>query len=153
MSFPFYQQPNTYNALCNAPQMPSVAYGAYNPINYTNQQPSTPQSDSDARIWVQGEAGANSYLVAPNSFVRLWDSLSPVFYEKRADASGRPTTEIFEYKKRSEVAPMTSTNTINSAGYDEQLKKLEERISILEQKEVKTDAKSNVKSILDDSEV
>lgn len=25
-------------------------------------------------IWVQGESGAKSYLVAPNSTVQLWDS-------------------------------------------------------------------------------
>ena len=32
------------------------------------------------RIWVKGEAGAGSYLVAPNCSAILWDSENPVGY-------------------------------------------------------------------------
>lgn len=41
-------------------------------------------------IWVQGEAGAKSYLVAPNTTVLLMDSENPYFYLKSTDASGVP---------------------------------------------------------------
>lgn len=148
MPYPFYQQPNQYNALYTPPQMaystPQIGY----PSNYTNPQQNAPQNDADSRIWVQGEGGANSYLVAPNSFVRLWDSQASVFYEKRADASGRPTTEVYEYKKRGEVVPMNNeTSTLET-----QLKELEKRIATLEQRGA-NNVKSNVKSITDDTEL
>jgi hypothetical protein len=53
-------------------------------------------------IWVQGEAGAKSYLVAPNATVMLMDSEGDRFYLKSADASGMPLPlRIFDYKERS----------------------------------------------------
>lgn len=67
------------------------------------QMVGTPMSSptQDERIWVQSEAAAEAYLVAPNSFVRLWDSSKPLFYERRADMTGRPfPMEVYEYKKR-----------------------------------------------------
>ena len=54
-------------------------------------QPAMPQPQSgNGLIWVQGEAGAKSYLVAANSTVMLMDSEADVFYLKSADASGMP---------------------------------------------------------------
>ena len=50
-----------------------------------------PAQQSNGIIWVQGEAGAKSYLVAPNTTVQLWDSESDVIYLKSADASGMPS--------------------------------------------------------------
>lgn len=77
-------------------------YGYTNPYyqqNYaTNYAQSAPTQDE--RIWVQNETSADAYLVAPNGFVRLWDSNKPIFYEKRADASGRPyPVEAYKYEK------------------------------------------------------
>ena len=51
-------------------------------------------------IWVQGEAGAKSYLVAPNTTVQLWDSEANVIYIKSADASGMPNIKILDYTIR-----------------------------------------------------
>lgn len=48
-------------------------------------------------IWVQGEAGAKSYLVAPNSTVQLWDSEAPKIYLKSADVSGMPSIRTLKY--------------------------------------------------------
>lgn len=59
-----------------------------------------PQRPTNQRIWVQGEAGAKSYLVAPNSMVDLWDSEQPVIYMKSADASGVPSMRIIDYTYR-----------------------------------------------------
>lgn len=69
--------------------------------NYYNSQPSYSQQNSqDERIWVQSKASAEAYLLAPNAFVRLWDSSTNRFYEKRADATGRPLQmEVYEYKR------------------------------------------------------
>lgn len=51
-------------------------------------------------IWVQGIAGAKSYLVAPNNTVQLWDSESQTIYLKSADASGMPSMKILDYQIR-----------------------------------------------------
>lgn len=63
------------------------------------QQPQHNQQ-SNGIIWVQGEAGAKSYLVAPNTTIQLWDSENQVIYLKSADASGMPSMKILDYKIR-----------------------------------------------------
>ena len=63
------------------------------------QQPM--QQQSSQIIWVSGEAGAKSYLVAPGNTVMLLDAENSVFYLKSADASGMPLPlRIFDYKER-----------------------------------------------------
>jgi len=66
------------------------------------QQPVSGQNQAvnQGIIWVSGEAGAKSYLVAPNATVTLWDSESQTIYVKSADASGMPSMKVFEYKER-----------------------------------------------------
>ena len=68
---------------------------------YYSQQPSIAQpQQNNGIIWVQGEAGAKSYLVAPNTTVQLWDSESQVIYLKSADASGMPSMKVIDYTIR-----------------------------------------------------
>ncbi len=74
----------------------------YYPQQMQNQQ--QPQQ-SNGIIWVQGEAGAKSYLVAPNTTVQLWDSESQVIYLKSADASGMPSMKVIEYTIRGSESP------------------------------------------------
>lgn len=50
-------------------------------------------------LWVQGESGAKSYLVAPNTTVLLMDSESQRFYLKTTDNSGMPNLRTFEYSE------------------------------------------------------
>lgn len=131
-----------------------------NMMNYPQQMPQQQQfnampATSDERIWVQSAQAAEAYLVAPNSFVRLWDSQKPVFYEKRADSTGKPLPmEVYEYRRKvadaSNSALLTSGNTID---YDAEISALNERITALEsilKKGVKKDAKQ---SNADDSTV
>ena len=68
--------------------------------------PSQPmQQQSSQIIWVSGEAGAKSYLVAPGNTVMLLDAENSVFYLKSADASGMPLPlRIFDYKERNAAA-------------------------------------------------
>ena len=68
--------------------------------------PSQPmQQQSSQIIWVSGEAGAKSYMVAPGNTVMLLDAENSVFYLKSADASGMPLPlRIFDYKERTTVA-------------------------------------------------
>ena len=64
-------------------------------------QPMQVQQPNNGLIWVQGESGAKSYLVAPNATVMLMDSEGERFYLKSADASGMPLPlRIFDYKER-----------------------------------------------------
>lgn len=95
-----------------------MAYNNYFPVGYqpmyypqqnqvqtpiqAQQQPQ-PQMNNGI-IWVQGEAAAKSYPIAPNSSVPLWDSEANVIYIKSADMSGMPSIKILDYTMR-DVAP------------------------------------------------
>lgn len=81
----------------------------YQPMQVQQQNVSPVQN---GRIWVQGEAGARSYLVAPNSNVELWDSEAQVIYLKSADPSGMPSIKILDYTVRE-----TDKNTPISASF------------------------------------
>ena len=64
----------------------------------TQYQQTTPQQQiNQGLLWVSGEVGAKSYLVAPNSTVLLMDSDDAVFYLKSADSAGLPTLRTFSY--------------------------------------------------------
>lgn len=93
------QLQNQYNQAVNIPQMQTV------PQSQVNQ----------GLLWVSGEVGAKSYLVAPNSTVLLMDSDSSRFYLKSADNAGMPSLRIFEY---SEVTN-TTTTSVNAPNLDE----------------------------------
>lgn len=59
--------------------------------------------------WVQGETGAKSYLVAPNTTVLLLDSENQRFYLKSADASGMPMPlRTFEYTETAQANAMAA---------------------------------------------
>lgn len=99
----YYQPTYTggyYNTTTNPATVPAtVPVNA--PTNPTNT-PSQPSNPQDGGInWVQGEAGAKSYPVAPSQSVMLMDSENEVFYIKTVDASGMPLPlRIFDYKER-----------------------------------------------------
>ena len=77
----------------------------YQPYYQTNQL-NTPINQFNAPtqqsgiVWVQGEAAAKSYPIAPNTSVALWDSEANVVYIKSADASGMPSMKIIDYTMR-----------------------------------------------------
>ena len=82
-------------------------------------QPSMPsqpmQQQSSQIIWVSGEAGAKSYLVAPGNTVMLLDAENSVFYLKSADASGMPLPlRIFDYKERTTAAQQAFGGTVTA---------------------------------------
>lgn len=79
-----------------------MAYGY--PMSY--QYPQNIYSNNSNLIWVQGEAGAKSYLVAPNQTVQLWDSEAQTIYLKSADASGMPSMKILDYTIREAAQPV-----------------------------------------------
>lgn len=110
--------PATYPQMYYQPQY-QVPYLQGTQMSQTNQSQQIPNNNL---IWVQGEAGAKSYLVAPNTTVQLWDSEAQVIYLKSADASGMPSMKILDYT----IRDMTPANgpvaaspapTINAQDY------------------------------------
>lgn len=88
-------------AFYNAPIPTNVtAYPQYGPQNYYT--PTQPQSAPyNTFVWVQGEAGARAYPVAPGNKIALFDSENPVVYIKSTDSNGRPLEmEIYDLVKR-----------------------------------------------------
>lgn len=73
--------------------------------NQNNMQQAQPPQTNQGIIWVQGEAAARSYLVAPNSTVLLMDSETSRFYLKSANNAGMPSMQIFEYSEVTQNAP------------------------------------------------
>ena len=73
--------------------------------NASSVLPTQQPTPNNSIIWVQGEASAKSYLVAPNTTVQLWDSEEPVIYLKSADASGMPNMKIIDYTVREPNSP------------------------------------------------
>lgn len=72
----------------------------YQPAQIYYPQQTQTQTQNNNIIWVQGEAGAKSYLVAPNNTVTLWDTESQTIYLKSADASGMPSMRVLDYTMR-----------------------------------------------------
>ena len=95
------------------------------PVPYQQQYPQVQQTVSNTPInnhstgiiWVQGEAGAKAYPVAPGNSVLLMDSEAECFYIKSTDASGVPMplraftyTEIVQTQPQEESIPQIDTS-------------------------------------------
>ena len=97
-------------------------------IPQANVNPTQPQTNSNL-IWVQGEAGAKSYMVAPNTTVQLWDSESQTIYLKSADASGMPSMRILDYTIRDNSAPQSHADVSANYVTQDDLKALERKLN------------------------
>ena len=82
-----YYFPTTYQ-----PYQFQQPFQNYTPQNYSQQ--------NSGMIWVSGEQEAQSFPVAPNAAVALWDSNGRTVYLKQADASGKPTLKAFDLAER-----------------------------------------------------
>lgn len=102
-------------------------YPAYGQMQSMMQTPQ-PAQQNDGIIWVQGESGAKSFLVAPNKSVMLMDSESQKFYIKTSDASGMPLPlRIFEYtEKKATIEPEKVQDYVTREEYQTLMGKIEE---------------------------
>lgn len=112
MAYPYYApfyRPTYYDQM----QTPSFNQ---QPMTQPVQQMQTPTPQTNnGLVWVQGETGAKSYLVAPGCTVMLMDSEGDRFYLKSADASGMPLPlRVFEYKERTETAQQTAGGSVTA---------------------------------------
>lgn len=133
-----YPAPNYY-----APPMPDQLAQLRNGQQYNNpmmnqqpmqqqapvQQPTQPvtpvmqqQPTMTGPVFVNGEAGAKGYLIAPNSTVMLIDADpdAHTFWLKSADASGMPSIRTFDYTERVNAsrAPQTPVESSPAVNVD-----------------------------------
>lgn len=94
---------------------------SYYPTQNYNQVATSP-----GLTWVQGEAGAKSYLVGAGQSVLLMDSESSSFYIKSTDASGMPLPlRVFDYKERTET---TAEKYVTRAEFEELVASLKKEV-------------------------
>lgn len=100
---------------------PSYTY----PWSMQNNSPA--QQSSNGIIWVQGEAGAKSFMVGAGQSVMLMDSESNVFYIKSSDQSGMPMPlRTFDYTERVAPKPEAVQTKMDYVTRDEFEKRLAE---------------------------
>lgn len=116
------------------PNYPYYGYQPYQPyqppmadqlmqLRQNQYQPNmqqVPQQQAPSIVWVQSEAEAMTYPIAPNNAVTLWDSNTPVIYLKQADASGKPSMKIYDLVERNSRPVQTmQTQAVEYATKDE----------------------------------
>ena len=113
MAYPNFYQSGFYPQYQNGavPDMLNQFKGQYQqmPMQQPMQmQQSIPQmpmqptqmSATNDMIWVLSEGEAQSYPVAPNNSVILWDKNSDVVYIKSVNAQNVPSFRVLDYKER-----------------------------------------------------
>lgn len=126
------------------------------PVNTQMQNaqvsPAMSGSSNNGIIWVQGEAGAKSYLVAPNTTVQLWDSESQTIYLKSADASGMPSIKTLDYTIREKAQATESRENVSKVEFvtRDEFEALKSKIETLTAMSKKSPAKKS--EVKDDAE-
>ena len=114
MAYPNYYQGGYYPQYQNGavPDMLNQYKGQYQQMPMQQpmmQQPvqqmpiqmqTTQMSGANDMIWVLSEGEAQSYPVAPNNSVILWDKNSDVVYIKSVNAQNVPSFRVLDYKER-----------------------------------------------------
>ena len=117
MAYPNFYQGGYYPQYQNGavPDMLNQYKGQYQQMPM--QQPMMQQmpmqtmaqpTQTNDMIWVLSEGEAQSYPVAPNNSVILWDKNSDVVYIKSVNAQNVPSFRVLDYKERTaDNAPKT----------------------------------------------
>ena len=117
MAYPNFYQGGFYPQYQNGavPDMLNQYKGQYQQMPM--QQPMMQQmpmqtmaqpSPTNDMIWVLSEVEAQSYPVAPNNSVILWDKNNDVVYIKSVNMQGVPSMRVLDYKERTaDNAPKT----------------------------------------------
>ena len=122
-----------------------MAYNNYYPTGYQPMyQPSAYPSQMNAGsaqsntqnplIWVQGEAAAKSYPIAPNTSVPLFDSEANVIYIKSADMSGMPSIKILDYTVRENAPHKADIQPVADYATKDDLASIQKEIDALKAK-------------------
>ena len=80
-----------------------------------NNPLSTPTPNNDM-IFVLGQNEAESYPVAPNATVTMWDKNQKTFYIKTANAQGIPSMQIYDFTERVQTPSNSPTEHVCTCG-------------------------------------
>lgn len=100
---PFMQPINYYN-----PNIPNGIPGQNYPqqgqqqMNNIQQNVAQMQQNDSSMIWVLGKNEAESYPVAPNCQVVLWDKNANTIYVKSMSSNGIPSMRTLDFEERTE---------------------------------------------------
>ena len=117
---PYYRPMNYYNT--SIPQENPNLQGNQMPmqqpmVQQSMQMPIPNMTPNNDMIWVLSEGEAQSYPVAPNNSVILWDKNSDVVYIKSVNAQNVPSFRVLDYKERTpDNAPKTPDNHVCKCG-------------------------------------
>lgn len=125
---PYFTQPQGYYSNGAMPDMLNQQKMQY------QQMPQQPMAmHTDPMLWVLSQTEAESYPVAPNNTVTLWDKNQPTIYIKSANAQGVPSIRVLDFTERTANAPKTPEKHDCKCGdkfaTKEQLSALEGKIS------------------------
>lgn len=148
---------NQFKAQYQQPPMQMQQPMMQQPMPQMPMQSPTPSNDM---IWVLSEVEAQSYPVAPNNSVILWDKNNDVVYIKSVNAQGVPSMRVLDYKERTaENAPKTPVEHKCQCGdkfvLKEDFKALQKEIDALEAKIEQLSVKPKTKTakvIVEDEE-
>ena len=95
---PYYRPMNYYNP--SIPQDQNAQMPVQQQMQPVQQMPMVQPTQTNDMIWVLSEVEAQSYPVAPNNSVILWDKNNDVVYIKSVNMQGVPSMRILDYKER-----------------------------------------------------
>lgn len=95
---PYYRPMNYYNP--SIPQEQNTQMPVQQQMQPVQQIPMVQPTQTNDMIWVLSEVEAQSYPVAPNNSVILWDKNNDVVYIKSVNMQGVPSMRILDYKER-----------------------------------------------------
>ena len=125
---PFYR--GGYFNPMQTPTMPNMAENQGQFLPQYQQPISQPTNDM---IWVLGQTEAESYPVAPNNSVVLWDKNNPTIYVKSVNANGVPSMRTLDFTERTQNGSQTAVDHACQCGdkfaTKEQLNALEGKIN------------------------
>lgn len=97
-----YQYPNFYAQ--NDPYKPQTQQPVQTTNPQTQMQNTANFQHKNDMLWVLNKNEADSYPVAPNCSVVLWDKNAPTIYVKSMSANGIPSMRTLDFTERTETA-------------------------------------------------
>lgn len=128
--YPYYTQNADFKQQYQQPIQTNVQ-------QFQGQQTANTSVKNDM-LWVLNKNEADSYPVAPNCSVVLWDKNSSTIYVKSMSANGIPSMRTLDYTERAETSQNTSNLSKNL--FDdkyatlEQINQLQDEINALNEK-------------------
>ncbi len=126
------QNPYYYPNAGAVPDQLAAYKQAYQPV-YPPQMMPQAQPQGNGMLWVQGEAAAKSWAVAPGATVILWDSENPFIYIKSADQAGIPSMRTLRWEEyRPETGQQSTGTPVGEFAPMGTVRALEDKIKALE---------------------